>query len=368
MYIKHIIATNFKNFSGIEISPSRFCNVLYGANGAGKTNFLDLIHFISLGKSYFSITDKMAVKENSEFFRLEGSVHEGEDEWSVKIAKPANGKKKIWLNSELLPSNSGLLGKIPIVTMVPDDIELIKGVSQIRRKFVDRILCQVSSEYTESLLAYGRIMKQKLSLFKMANSPSEVNHDLIKTYDKQLRENGSIIFEHRRNFIVEFKPEFLKMHSSIAKSKESVDIDYSTNFNSSSYISDSAENLERDFFTNRIRFGTHRDDIIFFIGNQLPLRKYGSQGQIKTFIYALKLTEYTYLHRHSNHEPIILLDDIFEKLDNERLNGLFQLIHSKAFGQIFISDTELARSENLLKKLNVTFSSFHVNNNSIKET
>ena len=366
MIIKNIKGINFKNYPQVELSPSPYCNVLYGNNGSGKTNFLDLLHFSALGKSYFSISDKMAIRYNEDYFRIESElVKENElQKYSLAISVPAIGKKKIWHNDVVITKNTDILGLVPIVAVVPGDIQLIKGGSTTRRKFMDRILCQIDQNYTECLIKYKRALQHKLAIFKNSKNVSEIDNELLTTYDRMLYDNGKVLFQARKDFIETFLPIFLSTYQYIAEHKESVSISYKSNFDKDKFFDHVKSNLENDFYSKRVRIGIHRDDLNFLVGER-ELRKFGSQGQIKTFIYALKLTEYLYLSRHTKTQAILLLDDIFEKLDSLRLRKLFELVISAEFGQIFITDTEQKRSSAALKELNVDFLSYNVQNNSL---
>lgn len=366
MNIQKVQAVNFKNYAELEFSPSPSCNVLSGINGAGKTNFLDLVHFACLGKSYFPIYDKEAIRQGSDFFRVECTLSEEDtqENHTIKLSVPQTGKKKIWKNGALLEKNTDLLGLIPIVALVPDDIELIKGGSALRRKFMDRVLCQISKAYTESLIKYRKVLSQKLALLKNTRSLAEIDKDLLNSYHNSLHEYAQIIAKSRSSFTASFQPIFKNLYREIAEDKEDVMIEYSSNYGSDKFVNLAEKTIEKDFFTGRVHIGIHRDDLIFSISGN-SARKFGSQGQIKTFVYALKLGEYLYLSEMVKSDPILLLDDVFEKLDRFRLRKLFELINSDRFGQIFIMDTESERSLALLTELNASFKCFLVENNSI---
>ena len=365
MKVKAVRGTNFKNYDDINLEFSDICNIIYGSNGSGKTNFLDLIHVSALGKSYFSITDKQAIKNNHDFFRIEVKFLTDQDETITSaVSIPKVGKKKIWLNGNLLKRNSEILGSIPIVCVVPDDIDIIRGSSIVRRKFINRILCQIDPSYTESLLSYDQILKQKLSLLKNGKSVLELDQSLLDTYDQLLYNHATIIHAKRGEFCTDFLPHFTKIHSDITDQKETAQIVYQSNFSPDTFLADSKSNRDLDFYTKRVRKGVHRDDINLLI-DEIDVRKFASQGQKKTFIYALKFSEYLYLANQSKKRPLMLLDDIFEKLDQERLKHLFEVLTSSNFGQIFITDTERNRSSDILKELNINFQTFKVQDNTI---
>tara|TARA_B100000497_G_C7675587_1_gene408098 strand:- start:606 stop:1718 length:1113 start_codon:yes stop_codon:yes gene_type:complete len=366
--INHVKANHFKNYELLSLSFSPDCNVIYGLNGSGKTNLLDLIHFLCLGKSYFSITDKQALNYAFDYFRLEADLESDEKErLKIAVSVPSSGRKKIWRNGDALKKNTELLGLIPIVCIVPDDIELIKGSSIVRRKFMDRVLCQLSKDYTNALINYERALKQKLALLKNTSSIHELDHVLIQTYDELLWKHGKVINASRNHFCKTFEPKFDEMYTDIAGKNEKADIHYESNFSIDTFLSDSKENREIDFYSKRVRKGTHRDDVVFKVNSQ-NVRKFASQGQMKTFIYALKFSEYLFLSDQSERRPILLLDDIFEKLDKARLQHLFELMTSSRFGQIFITDTEQNRSIQLLKELNISYFSFRVEKNIISQS
>ncbi|MEE9374350.1 MAG: DNA replication and repair protein RecF [Saprospiraceae bacterium] len=366
MIINHIKANFFKSYHEVTLELSDTCNVIYGNNGTGKTNFLDLLHFICLGKSYFSIADKWAIKTNEEFFRIEAILTADDDQKiTMAVSIPVRGRKKIWHNGSVLQKNTEILGIIPLVCIVPDDIDLIKGSTIIRRKFMNRILCQLSITYTAALIKYERVFKQKLALMKNTPSLQELDLTLLRTYDEILYNTGCIIYQKRQEFCESYAPLFEQMYREIAIVTEKAIIKYESNFDQSTFLELSLKNRDIDFYTKRIRIGIHRDEILFFINDQ-NVRKYASQGQIKTFIYALKFSEYLFLSDQSKRKPILLLDDIFEKLDQERLEHLFKLMTSSKFGQIFITDTEKDRAVNILKKLSVEHKSYWVKDFKIK--
>jgi len=308
----------------------------------------------------------MAIRNSKEYFRIETEFVRDVSKQSDKIAVsvPLNGRKKIWYNEALMEKNTDILGLVPLVAIVPDDIELVKGGSIIRRKFMDRVLCQINQEYTQALINYKRVIKQKLALLKNAKNINDVDTDIITSYNDHIFKNGSIINRVRKDFIETFTPIFLNTYQEIAANQETVSIIYESNFSAVDYFKDAKTNFEADYFSKRIRIGTHRDDLGFLLTNK-SVRKFASQGQIKTFIYSLKLSEYLYLSHMSENRPILLLDDIFEKLDSFRLQRLFELVISQKFGQIFITDTEKDRSSEILNELNVEFSCFHVTNNNL---
>jgi len=358
-------ADNFKNYSSIKLELSDTCNIIYGRNGSGKTNFLDLIHFASIGKSYFTITDKQAIRYDQDYFRVE--VHFQTDDGeklASAVSVPQAGKKKIWINGSILKKNIDILGLIPIVCIVPDDIDLIRGSSIIRRKFMDKILCQINPNYTLALITYEKTLKQKLAYLKQVPDYGSLDHTLLESFDQMLYENGTILHDERAKFCDSFSDNFTEMYSEISNKVEKAQIEYISNFSVDTFLADSKSNWQLDFMTKRVRKGVHRDDISFFI-DDTDVRKFASQGQKKTFIYSLKFSEYIYLSDTSEKSPIMLLDDVFEKLDQERLKHLFKILTSDIFGQIFISDTENSRSAEILKELDIDFKSFIVKENTI---
>ena len=368
MLIKQIKANQFKSYAHLELDLSEYCNVIYGLNGSGKTNLLDAIHFACLGKSYFSITDKQAIQYEKEFFRIEAQfISDQNEKVQMAISVPNKGRKKIWWNKTILKKNTDILGLVPLVCVVPDDIDLIKGSSIVRRKFMDRILCQLSATYTQSLIHYERVLKQKLAVLKNTPSIQALDLDLLASYDEMLYSHGQVVYSERLNFCNSFETIFEEMYQEIAGTVESAKIEYESNFSTDSFFEDSRQNREIDYYTKRVRKGIHRDDVLFHINNQ-NVRKYASQGQKKTFIYALKFSEYLFLSDQSKRKPILLLDDIFEKLDEKRLKQLFSLVSSSRFGQIFITDTEKNRSGQILEELKVSYQTYHVKEFNISRT
>ncbi len=330
-------------------------NLLYGKNGSGKTNLLDAIHYMSLAKSYFSMTDKMLIKEGEEYLRLTGKIQHDGNIQSIIIKYPLGQRKTIEVQKNRLNNSSELVGVLPVVFIAPDDISIVNGGSKERRDFVNRILCQSNPQYLRQLIRYNRVLTQKSSLLKSG----KIDYTLLDTYNADLISTGSYIHACRKNFISPFIDFLQQNYADISDGAEQIDIQYITQYDEAD-IKNAYENILREeVYSKRVLIGTHKDDFDFIINNK-RLKKYGSQGQIKSFLYALRIAEYTYIETQLGKKPILILDDFFEKLDRSRLSHLIEMINKDTFEQIFLSDTELDRSKTLFDDRGIDYQAFRV--------
>lgn len=357
MRLVHLKLINFKNYEAEKVSFSSDINLLYGSNGSGKTNLLDAINYLALGKSYFGLSDKHLVKDEQDFLRVEGTLS---DEYSksttITIKYQKGQKKEIVYQKRKLKTASEIVGKIPVVLIAPNDIKLVNDDSKERRDFVNRILCQSDQAYLQNVLMYNRVLNQKNALLKAEGIPDRL---VLESYNKTLIQSGLAIFNLRKLFIEEYI-DFLKgLYSDIAGNKENVHLSYQSQYNCEDVYAAYARLIEKEILIKRPLIGIHKDDFEFTIGDK-EMKKYGSQGQIKTFLYALRIAEYFYLWGHLQMKPILILDDFFEKLDKERLTQLISLINNDTFNQVFLSDTELERSAKIFEKNNINFTAYHI--------
>lgn len=340
-HIKEISLTQFRNYSHATFHLDARVVCITGQNGVGKTNLLDAVYFLCYTKSYFTGYQQQLVQFGTEGFRVEGVFeNDGMDE---KVnCKWKNGKKEIHQNDILCEQLRDYIGKHTAVMIAPDDIELINEGSEVRRKWVDGILAQSDKSYFDSLMKYQQALLQRNAWLKANAVKAFQSFAQLEFYDKILIAAGDYIFRARVAFLNTFLPLFETYYATLSDHAESIAIDYQSQLQQSSMEILLRDSLANDLLLQRTLKGVHKDDFIFNI-NQNQLKQFGSQGQKKSYLFALKLAQYQYLKKKTGNTPIILLDDVFEKLDSKRLNALWQIVLSNDFGQVLITDTEVNR-------------------------
>lgn len=347
-FIQNIKLNNYKNYIFKELEFSPKLNFIVGKNGLGKTNLLDAIYYTCFTKSYVS-NDALAFRFENDFFRIISSISKITENQLVEIKNSKIGKKEIYINQVKQEKQAEYIGKFPAVIITPNDNELIIGASENRRRFIDATISQYSSEYLNNLLTYNKLIAQRNALLKSFAENKNFNQLLLDAYSEKLIPIGNYIFEQRKQFINTFNPIFLKTYSSIFEGNEHISLEYESDL-----LQDNLENLFKNSIQNdrnaqRTTKGTHVDDLSFTL-NSYPIRKIGSQGQQKTFLLSLKLAQFEIIATKKGIKPLLLLDDIFDKLDTERISKIFQLVYSDAFGQVFISDTNESRIQQLIEE------------------
>ena len=323
---------------------------------------MDSIHFLSMSKSYFVLSDKYIITKGQDFYRLEGCFIEDEKEFQVVIKYKLGRKRDIHLNLRKLTKVNELVGRFPVVLIAPDDIRIVKGISKDRRDYFNKWLCQADKDYLNELMTYNRLLRQKDALLKNDIRP---RYDAVEAFNYQMIPLAKQINERINKAINEFAPTTELHYSNISNHNEVVSIKYLSELNDTPADDLFASHLEKEVIMRRPLVGIQKDDFEFLIGDQ-PLKKFGSQGQIKSWLYALRLSEYDYLTKHLEVKPILILDDYFEKLDNQRLSSLLDLISSNRFGQVFLSDTELKRSAEIMEARGINFNGYYVDKGKIE--
>lgn len=359
MFLKELSLTNYKNFESLKFSFDTKIICFVGLNGVGKTNILDSIYHLSYTKSYFNPIPSQNIKHGETFFFISGRymIHDKEENILVSLKK--GDKKIIKRNNKLYKKFSDHIGKIPLVLISPDDRNLIIEGSETRRKFIDGIISQTDKEYLNNLIDYNKTLKQRNALLKMFYDNSESIRKTIDIYDRQLSSDAQKIYDKRREFLNEFIPIFKSRYKELSNDKENVEIKHSSDISPDQNLYKLLKNsLEKDLRFQYTTKGIHKDDLNLSLDN-FPIKKYGSQGQQKTFLIAMKLAQFDYLSKLDS-KPILLLDDIFDKLDDTRVKQIINLVNQEKFNQIFISDTNKTRSENIIKKVNKSYKIFEI--------
>ena len=359
MFLKELSLTNYKNFESLKFSFDTKIICFVGLNGVGKTNILDSIYHLSYTKSYFNPIPSQNIKHGETFFFISGRymIHDKEENILVSLKK--GDKKIIKRNNKLYKKFSDHIGKIPLVLISPDDRNLIIEGSETRRKFIDGIISQTDKEYLNNLIDYNKTLKQRNALLKMFYDNSENIRKTIDIYDRQLSSDAQKIYDKRREFLNEFIPIFKSRYKELSNDKENVEIKHSSDISPDQNLYKLLKkSLEKDLKFQYTTKGIHKDDLNLNLDN-FPIKKYGSQGQQKTFLIAMKLAQFDYLSKLDS-KPILLLDDIFDKLDDSRVKQIINLVNQEKFNQIFISDTNKTRSENIIKKVNKSYKIFEI--------
>lgn len=350
MHLEKIQLQNFKNYKDFEVQFSTQLNCIVGKNGSGKTNLLDSIHFLGLTKSAINSSDRLLMLENKPFYSVMGSFTKKDKKYLVSLIYSNKEGKKIALNKKIYEKKSDHIGKFPVVIILPNDTDLIREGSEFRRKFFDNLLCQTNSKYLTDLINYKNIIKSRNALLKQFSDRRYIDRDLLASYDHQILDLNESIYEARKKMAKDLLEPFMEFHTYLTESKEKVSIDYRSEIGELNFNQIYREALEDDIYLQRTTKGSHKDDFVFKI-NEKSLKNFGSQGQQKSFIIALQLAKYHYLKSILDIKPLLLLDDIFDKLDNERIQKLINMVARGEFGQVFISDANPDRLNSYIEIL-----------------
>lgn len=360
MHIKELKLIQFKNFQEASLSFSPGINSFIGLNGSGKTNLLDSIYYLCMTKSYFNVTDRQVIKHEERFYRLDSQLDVEAKDFNVVIKYQSGQKKIVEKNKVPYEKLAEHIGLLPIVMVAPDDVKLIQESGETRRKFVDNVLCQEDPIYLGHLMTYNKVLKQRNATLKKIRSSNRFDRTLINIYDAQLEHPATYIHQKRKEFLEAFLPVFKGVYLVISGGNEPVDIFYKSQINEIGYKELLETTFEKDYYLEYTSTGVHRDDLVFKFGGK-ALKKFASQGQRKSFLISLKLAQYEFLRRRKEIKPLLLLDDIFDKLDEERVSKVINLLQENTFGQVFITDTDETRITNIVKELAKPHKEFIVN-------
>lgn len=367
MYLLELKLANFKNCEAAELVFSPKVNCFVGLNGAGKTNILDAIYYLSFCKSFFHASDKPNIRHGQAFFSIHGRyVQDGKEDAQVSCVQKQEAKKSFRFNKKEYERLSEHIGKFPLVMISPYDRDLINGGSDLRRKFIDGFISQFDPLYLNALLKYNRALVQRNTQLRNFAEQRVFDRELLRLWEEQLVCNGEEIHEKRCRFLEEFLPIFQHHYEIVSGGHEQVDIAYFSKLNQKPLRDLLDESLQQDARSTYTNVGIHKDDLEFGLSG-FPLKRYGSQGQQKSFVVAVRLAQFEFSYRKIGYKPILLLDDIFDKLDDKRVKQLVQLVGDDHFGQVFITDTQRQRVEQLFEDTEINHKLFEVNGGVIKE-
>ena len=359
MILKTLSLLNYKNFESQTFEFNSKINCFVGPNGIGKTNILDAIYHLSFGKSYFNPVSSQNIKHNTEFFVIDGLYSKHERKEKIIISLKKGQKKTLKRNGKAYNRFRDHIGFLPLVIISPSDRDLISEGSETRRKFIDGVISQSDKAYLNDLIKYNKVISQRNSLLKYFALNSTFNADSLEIYNQQLNQFGTSIFKKRDAFLKVFIPIFKVRYKVISNNSEKVNLVYKSDLFNNKLNTLLNKSLNKDKALQYTSVGIHKDDLSFEI-EQYSIKKFGSQGQQKSFLIALKLAQFDFIKSQSGVNPILLLDDIFDKLDEQRVTQIINLVNDKNFGQLFISDTHRERTEYAIKKAHQSYQIFNL--------
>ena len=350
MTINKLSLINFKSHSEVSFDFSPQINCFVGNNGVGKTNILDALHYLSVGKSFLGNSDLNNIKSEQDFFTIESEIQNEEKEDIIKILHPRESKKIIKKNDKTYDRLADHIGYLPSVMISPYDSNLISDSGESRRKFLDAMISQTDSVYLFDLIQYQKTIQQRNALLKNFAKNRYFDKDSLEIYDDPISNFGTRIFEKRKEFVENLNPIVQHYYDIISGGKEKVSVVYESHLSDNTFQQLLSSSIEKDRVLTYTSKGIHKDDLIFEM-NGNSIKKIGSQGQQKSFLVSLKLAQINRIKELTGKSPILLLDDIFDKLDDTRVSQLIELVNKENFGQIFITDTHKERTENVVRRI-----------------
>ncbi len=366
MHIEELSVVNFKNLKDVRVTFSPKLNCLIGNNGAGKTNLMDAVYYLSFCKSFFTSVDQLNINHDAAFFMLRGAYKRFDSNETISCGFKKGRKKQFKRNEKIYKRLAEHIGLLPLVMITPSDVNLILGGSEERRKFMDGVISQFNQHYLDDLLKYNRALLQRNNLLKQFASGHSFDQGLLAMWDNQLMVHGTRIHAERQKFVRKLIPVFQQYYSVISGGNERVGLLHHSDLYKSDFEEGLKESLPKDRLVQYTSFGIHKDDLVFNI-DEYPIKKLGSQGQKKTYLVALKLAQFDFIKEIAGMNPILLLDDIFDKLDRERVEQIVKLVSDDRFGQIFITDTNREHLDVMLEKIDTGFRIFRVNAGTIEQ-
>ena len=366
MYLKKLSLTFFKNYEQAELEFSPKINCFVGNNGVGKTNILDAIHYLSLTKSFFNNIDSANIKHNEDYFIVQGNFIRDDEENNIFCSFHKQKQKILKRNGKEYNRLSDHVGRYPVVMISPADSALIIEGSEVRRKFLNKIISQYDAGYLDSVLKYNKVLQQRNKLLKDFKVAGTFNNDEISIWDSQLIRYGNYIFRERDVLVDELIPVFNEYYSFISNERELVKLNYRSHLKEGDFAEMLQNSVDKDRILEYTTVGIHKDDLILEMSD-FPVKSLGSQGQQKSYLVALKLAKFDYIKRKAGFSPILLLDDIFDKFDAARVEQIIRLVGNHRFGQIFITDTHKSRLQDILTKVDSDYKVFRIGDNGIEE-
>lgn len=366
MYLKKLTLTNFKNYDSTDLEFSPRINCFVGNNGVGKTNILDAVHYLSLTKSFFNSIDSVSIRHGEDYFIINGVFDSNGEEDQIYCAFQKQKQKVLKKNSKEYQKLSDHVGRYPVVMISPADSALIAEGSEERRRFMNKIISQYNAEYLDSALKYGKALQHRNKLLKNFRLTGKFDNEELVMWNSQLVKFGTYVYNERKSLVNELIPVFQENYSMICSGKEQVKLSYRSHLSEGDFAEALENTVARDRFLEYTTIGIHKDDLILEMDG-FPVKTLGSQGQQKSYLVAMKLAKFEYIKRKSGISPILLLDDIFDKFDADRVEQIIKLVGSKRFGQIFITDTHQSRLHEILSSHNTDYRLFRISNNAIDE-
>jgi DNA replication and repair protein RecF len=362
MYLKKLALTNFKNYEFNELEFSPKINCFVGNNGVGKTNILDAIHYLSLTKSFFNSIDSISIRHEQDYFIIQGTfVRDGEED-QIYCAFQKQKQKLLKRNGKEYQKLSDHVGRYPVVMISPADSALITEGSEDRRKFMNKIISQYSAEYLDSVLRYSKALQQRNKALKDSVSSGKDDYDILSIWDAPLVKYGTKVYTERDVLVNELIPVFQEYYSLISSDNESVSLRYKSHLSETNFDEALRNSIAKDRYLEYTTIGIHKDDLLLEMNNY-SVKSLGSQGQQKSYLVALKLAKFDYIKRKAGFSPILLLDDIFDKFDAQRVEQIIKLVGNQRFGQIFITDTHQNRLQDILSSHNTDYKLFNIQSN-----
>ncbi|SHJ40635.1 DNA replication/repair protein RecF [Pseudozobellia thermophila] len=357
MILKKLSLINYKNFDSQDFEFDDKINCFVGPNGIGKTNVLDAVYHLSFGKGYFNSVSTQNIRHGEDFFVIDGEFQKGGREEKVVCSLKRGTKKMIKRNGKAYDRLSDHIGLLPLVMISPSDRDLIMEGSDTRRKFIDGVISQSDKKYLQDLMRYNKVLAQRNSLLKYFAVNRTFDSTTLAVYNDQLETYGSGIFEKRLAFLEAFVPIFQEQHKAITGNNEEVSLTYESKLLDERLSVLLESHIDKDRALQYTSVGIHKDDLSFGIEGH-PIKKFGSQGQQKSFLIALKFAQFQFIKEQSRSTPLLLLDDIFDKLDEHRVSHIVALVNNDNFGQIFISDTHADRTEEVVRQIHQSYKFF----------
>lgn len=363
MWLKRISILSYKNLEEVELSFSRKLNCIIGKNGMGKTNLMDAVYYLSFCKSATNPIDSQNIQHGHEFLVIQGFYEtDGGEPEEVYCGLKRKQKKQFKRNKKEYSRLSDHIGLIPLVMVSPADSVLIGGGSEERRRFMDVVISQFDREYLDALIRYNKALQQRNTLLKADMEPDE---ELMLVWEEMMASAGVLVYQKRKDFIDEFIPVFQSYYSYISQDGEEVSLSYKSDLEKEDFLALLEKNRQKDRIMGYSLKGIHKDDLVMQLG-EFPIKREGSQGQNKTYLIALKLAQFDFLKRTgSQTTPLVLLDDIFDKLDASRVEQIVKLVSGDNFGQIFITDTNREHLDKILHEQKGDYTVFEVESGSV---